>query len=96
MNGEVLTNVIGTIIYLLPVLALVWKGAKLTAKIEELEKDVEEKTSKFCRDHKEMQEKIEEERKSTDKSIDAIMLTLTDIQKSLVRVETKLEEKEKK
>ncbi|SEP79510.1 hypothetical protein SAMN04487977_101448 [Treponema bryantii] len=96
MNGEVLTNVIGTVIYLLPVLALVWKGAKLTSKLEQLEKDVEEKTSKFCNDHKTLQAKIEEERKSTDKSIDAIMLTLTDIQKSLVRVETKLEEKEKK
>ena len=57
---------------------------------------MEEKTSKFCKDHKEMQVKIEEERKSTDKSIDAIMLTLTDIQKSLVRVETKLDMDESK
>lgn len=93
MNGEVLTSVIGTIIYLLPVLALVWKGAKLTAKLEELERDVKEKTTKFCTDHKEMQAKIEEERKSTDKSIDAIMLTLTEIKTSLARVETKLEER---
>ena len=93
MKDEVLTNVIGTIIYLLPVLALVWKGAKLSAKIEELEKDVEEKTAKFCTDHKEMQKRIDEERKSTDKSIDAIMNTLTEIKTSLARVETKLEER---
>jgi len=93
MKDEVLTNVIGTIIYLMPVLALVWKGAKLTAKIEELEKDVEQKTAKFCTDHKEMQKKIEEERKSTDKSIDAIMNTLTEIKTALARVETKLEER---
>ena len=96
MNDQVLTNVIGTIIYLLPVLALVWKGAKLTSKLEQLEKDVEEKTAKFCRDHKEMQAKIEEERKSTDKTIDAIMLTLTDIKTSIARVETKLDMNEKK
>ena len=93
MKDEVLTNVIGTIIYLMPVLGLVWKGAKLTAKIEELEKDVEEKTAKFCTDHKEMQKRIEEERKSTDKSIDAIMNTLTEIKTALARVETKLEER---
>jgi len=93
MKDEVLTNVIGTIIYLMPVLALVWKGAKLTAKIEELEKDVEEKTAKFCTEHKEMQKRIEEERKSTDKSIDAIMDTLTEIKTALARVETKLEER---
>ena len=93
MKDEVLTNVIGTIIYLMPVLALVWKGAKLTAKIEELEKDVEEKTAKFCTDHKEMQKRIDEERKSTDKSIDAIMNTLTEIKTALARVETKLEER---
>lgn len=93
MKDEVLTNIIGTIIYLMPVLALVWKGAKLTAKIEELEKDVEEKTAKFCTDHKEMQKRIEEERKSTDKSIDAIMNTLTEIKTALARVETKLEER---
>ena len=93
MKDEVLTNVIGTIIYLMPVLTLVWKGAKLTANIEELEKDVEEKTVKFCTDHKEMQKRIEEERKSTDKSIDAIMNTLTEIKTALARVETKLEER---
>lgn len=96
MNDQVLTNVIGTIIYLLPVLALVWKGAKLTSKLEQLEKDVEERTTKFCRDHKEMQAKIEEERKLTDKAIDAIMLTLTDIKTSIARVETKLDMNEKK
>lgn len=96
MTDSVLTSVIGTVIYLLPVLTLVWKGAKLTSKLEQLEEEVKEKTTKFCTDHKTMQEKIEEERKSTDKSIDAIMLTLTEIQKSLVRVETKLEIKESK
>jgi histone deacetylase complex regulatory component SIN3 len=40
-----------------------------------------------------MQKKIEDERKSTDRSIDAIMNTLTEIKTSLARVETKLEER---
>lgn len=96
MNSDFLKDLLNTIIFLLPVLALVWKGAKLTSRLEQLEKDVREKTEKFCKDHKEMQSTIEEQRKSTDKSIDAIMDTLTEIKTSLARVETKLEIKETK
>jgi len=96
MNGDFVKDLINTIVFLLPVLALVWKGAKLTSRLEQLEKDVKDKTDKFCKDHKEMQERIEEERKSTDRSIDAIMETLTEIKTSLARVETKLEIKETK
>ena len=58
------------------------------------EKEVKEKSEKFCKDHKEMQERIEEERKSTDRSIDVIMDTLTEIKTSIARVETKLEIRE--
>ena len=57
-------------------------------------KDVKEKAEKFCKDHKEMQERIEEERKSTDRSIDVIMDTLTEIKTSIAREETKLEIRE--
>ena len=96
MKTEFLYDFLNTVIYLIPVLALVWKGATMAAKLKEIEANVKEKTDKFCKDHKEMAERIEEERKSTDKSIDAIMSTLTDIQKSLVRVETKLDIKKKK
>lgn len=95
MDAQVLKDFIQMIVFLLPVLGLVWKGAKLTAKLEELEKDVEEKTAKFCKDHSSMADKIEQERLATDSSIASIMATLTDIQKSLVRVETKLEERSK-
>jgi DNA anti-recombination protein RmuC len=96
MKSEFLADFLNTIIYLIPLLALVWKGATMAAKIKEIEANVKEKTDKFCKDHKEMAERIEEERKATDKSIDAIMATLTDIQKALVRVETKIDIQEEK
>lgn len=94
MSAEFLKDTIQTVLFLLPLLALVWKGAKMYSRIETLERDVKEKTEKFCRDHSLMAEKIEQERIATDTSIAAIMATLTEIQKSLVRVETKLEIKE--
>ena len=89
MKGDFIENLVSAIVYLLPVLALVWKGAKLTSQLEHLEVNVKEKTDKFCKDHSEMKKKIEEEHNNTDKSIDSIMLILTDIQKSIVRIETK-------
>lgn len=91
MSGEFLKDTLQTIIFLLPVLGLVWKGAKMTSKLEQLEATVKEKTEKFCKDHSDMQKKIEQEKDENEKSIDAIMLTLTEIQKSIVRIETKLD-----
>lgn len=93
MDSEFLKSLINTIVFLLPVLILVWKGAKLATEFEQLKKDVKEKTEKFCKDHRNMEEKIEQERLATDSAINSIMATLTEIQKSLVRVETKLEER---
>ena len=93
MDAEFLRSLITTIVFLCPVLGLVWKGAKMAAKIDTLESTVKEKTDKFCKDHSMMQDKIEQERIATDSSISTIMATLTEIQKSLVRVETKLEER---
>lgn len=94
MNGEFLKDTLQTIIFLLPVLGLVWKGAKMTSKVEQLEATVKEKTEKFCKDHSEMQKKIEQEKTNNEKSIDAIMMSLTEIQKSIVRIETKLDMEE--
>lgn len=93
MDSEFLKSLINTIVFLLPVLMLVWKGAKLATEFVQLKKDVKEKTEKFCKDHRNMEEKIEQERLATDSAINSIMATLTEIQKSLVRVETKLEER---
>ncbi len=91
MSGDFLKDTIQTVIFLLPVLALVWKVADMWSKVRQLEATVKEKTDKFCKDHAEMQQKIEEERKANDKSMDAVMMTLTEIQKSIVRIETKLD-----
>lgn len=91
MSGDFLKDTIQTVIFLLPVLALVWKVADMWSKVRQLEATVKEKTEKFCKDHAEMQQKIEEERKANDKSMDAVMMTLTEIQKSIVRIETKLD-----
>ena len=68
----------------------------MTARLEALEKDVKDKSEKFCKDHAVLTEKLEQERIATDSSITAIMATLTEIQKSLVRVETKLDIEEGK
>ena len=95
MDAEFLKETINTLVFLLPVLGLVWKGAKLTSRLETLETNVKEKTEKFCRDHSQMAEKIEQERLATDTSIASIMATLTEIQKALVRVETKLDIEDK-
>ena len=95
MSGEFLKDIIQTVVFLLPVLALVWKGAKMASKMEFLEETVKEKTAKFCTDHSNMNARIEEERKNTEKNIDAIMLTLSEIQQSIVRIETKLEGEKK-
>lgn len=91
MDAEFLKETLNTIIFLLPVLGLVWKGARLTTRFEQLEKNVQEKTEKFCKDHRNMEEKIEQERLAKDTSIAAVMATLTEIQKALVRLETKLD-----
>lgn len=96
MDADFLKSLINTIVFLLPVLGLVWKGAVLTTEFKSLKKDVQEKTEKFCRDHREMQARIENERLATDSSVASIMATLTEIQKSLVRVETKLDMEEEK
>lgn len=75
---------------MIPLLGLVWKGAKLTAKIEQIDSTMKEKIEKFCNDHKDMQRQIEAERKETDRDISAVLKTLNEIQKSIVRIETTL------
>ena len=91
MNGEYLKDFISTIAFLIPLLGLVWKGALLSAKINQIEATMKEKIEKFCTDHKEMQKQIETERKETDRDISAVLNTLNDIQKSIVRIETTLQ-----
>ena len=96
MSGDFLKDTLQTIIFLLPVLALVWKFAKMSSKVEQIEVTVKEKTEKFCKDHSDMQKRIEQERSNTEKSMDAVMLALNDISRSIVRIETKMGIEEKK
>lgn len=103
MSAEIVKDTINTLIFLLPVLTLVWKGAKLTSRLEHVEeqtkemgKELEKQTENIEENHNLLQKKIEQEHTQTDKSINAIMSTLTEIQKSLVRVETKLDLEEQK
>ena len=50
MDGQFITDLIKTIVFLLPVLALVWNAAKMTGRLEAIEKDVKEKNEKYCKD----------------------------------------------
>ena len=95
MTSDFLNQFISTIVYLIPLLGLVWKGAKLTAKIEQIDSTMKEKIEKFCSDHKEMQRQIEAERKETDRDISAVLKTLNEIQQSIVRIETTLKIEDK-
>ena len=103
MSGEFLKESLTMIIFLLPVLGLVWKGAKMAGRIDTLEnenisikKDLKDLEENFNKKHRLLEDRIEQERVATDSSIATIMSTLTEIQKSLVRVETKLDIEEKK
>ena len=90
MDGLFLERLIQTIVFLLPVLALVWKGARTASKIETIEATLKERTDRFDRVIKEVKEKAEQERLATDSSFNSVMNTLNEIQKSIVRIEVQL------
>ena len=81
---------IAPIIYMLPLLTLVWKGATLASRLANLETTVKEKVEKFCKDHSEMSKKIESIDKENESELAKVTETLISIQKSIVRIETKL------
>lgn len=96
MSGEAIKDIISTVVFLLPVLTLVWKGAKITARMEGLEAKVKEDEEGTKKNFSLIQDQMRTERVATNASIESIMSTLTEIQKSLVRVETKLDIEEEK
>lgn len=96
MTGEYLKELITSVVFLLPVLLLVWKGAKLTARLETLEMVVKEKVEKFCKDHSEMERKINLMDSDNERDFKKLADTLVEIQKAVVRIETKLDLEEKK
>jgi hypothetical protein len=98
MNNDFLGNLLNTIAYLIPVMGLVWKGAKISAKIDALESKVEENIGKFCSDHKAMQKELDEEKDFRQNDTQELKDILNKIQQSIVRLETKIdiEDKSKK
>ena len=98
MNNDFLGNLLNTIAYLVPVMGLVWKGAKISARIDALESKVGENIGKFCSDHKTMQKELDEEKGFRQNDTQELKEILNKIQQSIVRLETKIdiEDKSKK
>lgn len=80
MSNEFLKEMIASIVYLIPLLTLVYKGGKMSARIESIEKE-----------NQRLSTALEDEKSDTDTSIATILQQLSQIQQSIVRIETKLE-----
>lgn len=91
MNNDFLGNLLNTITYMLPVMGLVWKGAKISARIDALESKVGENIGKFCSDHKTMQKELDEEKEFRLNDTQELKEILNRIQQSIVRLETKID-----
>jgi hypothetical protein len=95
MNENFLKDFLNTIVFLFPILGLVWKGAKISARVDEIEHKVAENIEKFCKDHKEMQSELDEEKEYRLTDTQELKDILNKIQQSIVRLETKIELSEK-
>lgn len=95
MNAEYIKDFLSTIVFLTPVLVLVWKGAQLSTRFEQLEAEVKDKTKKFCEDHAKMREEIEEEQEARRNDNEELKKTLGEIRESVVRIEVKMGVEEK-
>lgn len=95
MNENFLKDFLNTIAFLIPILGLVWKGAKISARVEEIEHKVAENIEKFCKAHKEMQSELDEEKEYRLTDTQELKDILNKIQQSIVRLETKIELSEK-
>jgi hypothetical protein len=80
MSSEFLKEMIASVVYLIPLLTLVYKGGKMSARIESIEKE-----------NQRLSAALEDEKSDTDTSIATILQQLSQIQQSIVRIETKLE-----
>lgn len=40
MNETIISDIVRTVVFLLPVLALVWKGSKIASRVDEHEKQI--------------------------------------------------------
>lgn len=95
MNPQ-MTDTIQTVVYLLPIAGLVWKAAMQSAELKELRKDVDENIAKFCKDHRNMEDRIEHERLATDSSISTMLNSLHKIELAITRIEATVEAQKEK
>ena len=95
MNENFLKDFLNTIVFLIPILGLVWKGAKISARLDELERTVADNIGKFCKDYREMQSELDEEKEYRLTDTQELKDILNKIQQSIVRLETKIELSEK-
>jgi hypothetical protein len=95
MNENFLKDFLNTISFLIPILGLVWKGAKISARVDEIEQRSRRTSKKFCKDHKEMQSELDEEKEYRLTDTQELKDILNKIQQSIVRLETKIELSEK-
>ena len=91
MDNKFLKEFLNTIVFLIPVMGLVWKGAKLSARIDQLETKVGENIGKFCNDFKTMQQELDEEKQYRLTDTQELKEILNRIQQSIVRLETKID-----
>ena len=89
-------DIISTVIYLLPIAGLIWKAALQSAELKELRKDVDENIAKFCKDHRNMEDRIEHERLATDSSISTMLNSLHKIELAITRIEATVEAQKEK
>lgn len=73
---------LNTVVYLLPVAALIWKASTLAAEVKDLRHDLSV-----------LQSQVKDEKNATDSVILTITSSLNDIKLSVARIETKLEER---
>jgi ABC-type transporter Mla subunit MlaD len=79
VNENQITSLIQTVIYLLPVLGIVWKASQLSSRVTESEKDINRIGDKLNKQQDKMDSKLEE----IDASINSLKVVMG-------RIETRL------
>ena len=79
------------IIYILPLVALIWKLASIVAEVKQLKVDVDRNIAKFCTEHKELEQSVNHNKVIVDEVIGANNDKLTAIQVSIAHIEERSE-----
>lgn len=79
------------VIYLLPLVGLIWKAAQQSSEVKQLRKDMDANTKKFCEEHKELEQAVQHNKIVVDDVMKSVAEKLTSIQVSIARIETALD-----